>query len=101
MKLPFTIRLASTRFPNLMPTDKRSPSRYRILAQPGPRIGTNGSENSRQQSHSKLEHLQYRFIGFESSIFTTGTSDEISADAVDCSTLLSSTDAAAGDVVTS
>lgn len=67
-----------------------------MLAQPGPRIGTIGSENSLQQSHSKLVHLQYRLIEFVSSTFSTGTSAEtISAEVDDesCSTLLSSADA--------
>jgi hypothetical protein len=52
-----------------------------MLAQPGPRIGTSGSEKSRQQSHSKLVHLQYLLIGFWSSSLTIGTS-VISADVV-------------------
>lgn len=95
------MRLAKTRFPNLIPTDKRSPSRYLILAHPAPRNWTSGSAKSRQQSHSKLEHLQYRFIGFESSSLTTDDSVDSADVAVvsalvneDVSTLLlSSTDA--------
>lgn len=49
--------------------DKRSLSKYRTVAQPGPRIGINGMLKSRQHLHEADEHEQYLLIGFGSFSF--------------------------------
>ena len=60
------VRDASTKSPYFIPIDSRSLSKYRTVAQPGPRIGTNGMEKSRQHLHDADEHEQNLLIGFGS-----------------------------------
>jgi hypothetical protein len=46
---PEMTRLANNWLPKRMPTDILLPSKYWIVAQPGPRIGTTGNKKLRQQ----------------------------------------------------
>lgn len=67
-----------------MPIESLSLSRYRTVAQPGPRNGTSGIEKSRQHLHDADEHEQNLLIGFGSFSFIG-----LSADGFETISLLS------------
>lgn len=79
-----TVREANTKSPYLMPIESLSLSRYRTVAQPGPRNGTSGIEKSRQHLHDADEHEQNLLIGFGSFSFIG-----LSADGFETISLLS------------